>query len=60
MRIAQRIHQQWSKKAISLKDEEIKFVFKKVHKLTQEERIAQSKAIWMGGTGNKGILEDGD
>jgi hypothetical protein len=60
MRVAQRIHQQWSKKTVSLKDEEIKFVFKQARKLTQEERIAQSKAIWMGGTGNKGILKDGD
>lgn len=59
MRVAQRIQQQWSKKPISLKDQQIEFVFKKARKLTREERIAQSKAIWMGGTGNKGVL-DGD
>lgn len=60
MRVAQRIQQQWSKKPVSLKDQKIEFVFKKAPKpLTREERIAQSKAIWMGGTGNKGVL-DGD
>ena len=60
MRVAQRIHQQWSKGQISLKDENIEFVFKKATKLSKEERIAQSKAIWMGGTGHKGVVKDGD
>lgn len=49
MRVAQRLQQQWSKKQVSLKDQEIKFEFKKTVPLTREEKIARSKAIWMGG-----------
>jgi len=47
MRIAQRVQQTWSKEKISLEDQKISFKRKKA--LTQEEKIAQSKAAWRGG-----------
>ena len=52
MRIAQRITQQWSKKKTSLKDQRVTFTLAQKDKrpdLTAEERIAHSKATWMGG-----------
>lgn len=47
MRIAQRVQQQYSKKPISLKDQIVQFETAK--SLSMEDRVARSKAIWMGG-----------
>lgn len=46
MRVAQRVHQ-WSTSKTSIKDQLIQFTTAKA--LTPEERVAQSKAVWMGG-----------
>jgi len=52
MRIAQRIHQQWSKRVVEMNDQRITFTFGSKQPLSAEERekrIARSKAVWMGG-----------
>jgi hypothetical protein len=49
MRIAQRMHQQWSKKSVSMEDQRITFTFGQKKGLSMEERVAKSKAAWMGG-----------
>ena len=56
MRVAQRVHGQWSKEPVGLEDEiipdlrariRIARLKKKKKPLTMEERVARSKAIWM-------------
>jgi hypothetical protein len=52
MLIAKRLAQQWSKEAVTLDSQELKFEFKKVpvkKEPTQEDKVARSKAIWLGG-----------
>ena len=49
MRIAQRIHQQYSKKAVSIKDQIVQFDVGTKQPLTMAERVARSKAVWLGG-----------
>lgn len=61
MRIAQRAHQ-WTKGNSTLKDQIVNFEFKKIRSipLTQEERVARSKAIWIGGVeASKAITSKG-
>lgn len=49
MLIAKRLAQQWSKEQVSLESQELKFKFEKVKKETQEDKVARSKAVWLGG-----------
>lgn len=49
MRVAQRVHSQWNKKPVSLKDQIIDFNLSASAEETREAKIARSKAIWMGG-----------
>jgi hypothetical protein len=58
MRVAQRVQQQWSKKCVTIEDQKLQIKITKVRELTKEEKIARSKAIWIGGIAG-GTL-DGD
>jgi hypothetical protein len=51
MRIAQRIQQQWSKNTgqITLEGQRIRWNVDDAPKKTLEERVAESKAVWIGG-----------
>ena len=59
MRIAQRVHQQWNNKTVvGVDDQRVQFEMKKVVELTQEEKVARSKAIWKGGVKAAERLEE--
>lgn len=58
MRVAQRVQQQWSKKPISIDDQKLTLKVVKTRPLSREEKIARSKAVWMGGI--SGGIVDGD
>lgn len=52
MRVAQRIQQQWAKKGAEISLDQQKITFKKEPvkpKKTLAQRVAASKAAWMGG-----------